>query len=40
MNFNKKENFVKMYVECVYHLAQKLSAKEFSVAMGLARYVE
>ena len=40
MNFNKKEKFVKMYVECVYRLAQKLSAKEFSVAMALARYVE
>jgi len=40
MNFNKGEKFVKMYVECVYHLAQKLSAKEFSVAMALARYVE
>lgn len=40
MNFNKGEKFVKMYAECVYRLTQKLSAKEFSVAMALARYVE
>lgn len=40
INFNKKVHFVKMYVEAVYRLAQKLSSKEFSVAMALARYVE
>lgn len=40
MNFNKGADFVKMYTDIVYKLAQKLSPKEFSVAISLCKYVE
>lgn len=40
MNFNKGVKFVKMYVETISCLANKLSSKELTVVISLARYVD
>lgn len=39
MDFNKGANFVKMYDDVVYVLAQRLTASEFTIAMSLSHFV-
>lgn len=39
INFNKKESFVKMFTDTTFILSKKLPPKEFSLAIGLSKFV-